>query len=218
MAYTLSPSSLGVFLECPRCFWLYQNERTKRTQGTFNPSLPSGMDYAIKKYFDSYRARGEAPPELSSLKGVKLFDDKILKEWRDNRSGIRWKDNEGNTLMGAVDDILRNDTKLIVLDYKTKGFKLKEDSHERYQHQLNIYTFLLQQNNYATEDFACLLFYSGPKEVKENGIVVFNTDLVKVGVSVENARKLFEDAVNVLESKIPNNKCDHCRSARRNKK
>ncbi|MBI4919519.1 PD-(D/E)XK nuclease family protein [archaeon] len=214
MVYTLSPASLSVFMECPRCFWLYQNEKVRRPQSTFNPSLPSGMDYFIKIYFDSYRKRGETPPELASLKGVELFDDAaLLKTWRDNSNGIRWEDKNGNTLMGAVDDIVRNEEKLIVLDYKTKGFKLKSDSHERYQHQLDIYTFLLQQNHYETEDFACLLFYSGPKEVKENGVVQFYTDLVKVEVSVDNARKLFEDAISVLESKIPNTKCEHCKNS-----
>jgi len=45
----LSPSSLNLFLECPRCFWLDKNKGIKRPRGIF-PSLPSGMDSVIKKY------------------------------------------------------------------------------------------------------------------------------------------------------------------------
>lgn len=210
-------------MECPRCFWRYQNEGFRKPQSSFNPSLPSGMDRVIKLYFDSYRGKRKVPPELASLKGVKLFNDvTLLEEWRSNgkNKGIRWTNEDGNTLMGIVDDVLAKKDKLIVLDYKTKGFSLGEDCHERYQHQLDIYTFLLQQNGYGIDDAAYLLFYR-PKEVKENGVVLFYTDLVEVKVSVDNAKRLFEDAIETLDAKIipeASKKCGFCKKADSKKK
>ena len=56
----LSPSTLNLFLECPRCFWLHINKRIQRPRGIF-PSLPGGMDLVIKDYFDcEYRGKIEA--------------------------------------------------------------------------------------------------------------------------------------------------------------
>jgi xanthosine utilization system XapX-like protein len=52
----------------------------------------------------------------------------------------------------------KND-RLIVLDYKTRGFPLKEDTAAHYQDQLDIYNFLLRKNGYRTEDYGYLLFY-----------------------------------------------------------
>jgi ATP-dependent exoDNAse (exonuclease V) beta subunit len=49
-----------------------------------------------------------------------------LKVWRSNFKGISFEDKEGNILRGAVDNILVKGKKLIVLDYKTRGFPLKE--------------------------------------------------------------------------------------------
>jgi len=83
--------------------------------------------------------RGELPPEIEFLKkeGVKLFEDRFLiKKWRDNFVGISWNEN-GNVLCGAVDNLLVKEDKLIVLDYKTRGFPLKEDSVSYYKNQLN---------------------------------------------------------------------------------
>lgn len=47
----LSPASLNIFLDCPKCFWLEKNKSIKRPRGVF-PSLPGGMDPVIKTYFD----------------------------------------------------------------------------------------------------------------------------------------------------------------------
>jgi len=40
----LSPSTLNVFLECKKCFWLAQVKDIHRPRGIF-PSLPGGMDF-----------------------------------------------------------------------------------------------------------------------------------------------------------------------------
>lgn len=211
MTYKLSPHSLSLSLECPRCFWLTQHGKWKRPQGPF-PSLPSGMDAILKKHFDKFMAKGQLPPELcnTECKDMKLFDDvELLKLWRSNLKGISFTDKEGNVLHGAVDNLLLKGKKIIVLDYKTRGFPLKEDTHETYQNQMDIYNYLLRKNGNETEEYSFLLFYY-PKEVLETGEVVFNTSLVKMKVNVKNAEDLWKKALKILEGPCPKEMCDWC--------
>ncbi len=206
MIYKLSPSSLSLFHDCPRCFWLHHNKEKKRPETIF-PSLPSGMDKILKEHFDRFMKKGKLPPELHESEcnkgGCKLFqDEEKLKIWRSNFKGISIKDKEGNILHGAIDNLLIKNKKLIVLDYKTRGFPLKEDTHKHYQNQLDIYNFLLRENGYKTEDYAFLLFYY-PKEVFEKGEVIFNTKLIKMKINVKNAENIWKNALKLLNSPCP---------------
>ena len=198
--------------ECPRCFWLTQHKVWKRPAGIF-PSLPSGMDAILKKHFDKFRDKGLLPPELCEnreCKNLKLFDDKEkLKIWQSNFKGISFTDKESNELHGAVDNILVNGKKLIVLDYKTRGYAVKDDTAEHYRLQQNVYNFLLRKNGYETEDYFFLLFYV-PKEVTETGEVVFDTTLVKMKVDVKKAEKAWKDALKLLNEKCPTKCCEWC--------
>jgi len=168
------------------------------------------MDRVLKKHFDSFRDKGKLPPELKKEIGeekVKLFGDdesekELLEAWRNNKKGIRLEDEAGNVLMGAVDNILVKDGKLIVLDYKTRGYPLKEDTHEHYQDQLDAYNLLLKENGYETEDYGYLLFYY-PDKVLESGEVVFETKLVKMKANPEHAKKIFDEAIILLNGKCP---------------
>src|SRR3989344_6878804 len=199
MNYKLSPSSINLMLECPRCFWLQIVKGIKRPAAVF-PSLPSGMDKILKEHFDRFMEKGELPPELkeSECKDCKLFDDKEkLGVWRSNFKGVGFLDESGVLLHGAVDNILVKNSKLIVLDYKTRGFPLKEDTHEHYQIQMDLYNFLLRKNGYSTEDYTYLLFYY-PNKVTETGEVVFDTRLIKIKTSAENGEKVFKKAIALL--------------------
>jgi len=203
MNFKLSPTSLNLMEECPRCFWLHFNGH-KRPESIF-PSLPSGMDKILKIHFDKFMEKGILPPEIkeTECKGCKLFDDKaLLEKWRNNFKGISFTDEEGNTLHGAVDNLLVKGKKLIVLDYKTRGFPLKEDTHEHYQTQLDVYNFLLRKNGFETEDFAFLLFYI-PKHVTETGEVVFDTKLIKMKIDVKHAEMIWKKAIKILNSPCP---------------
>ena len=48
MTVTLSPSSLNLMKDCPRCFWVQFNKGIKRPNGIF-PSLPSGIDLRFNR-------------------------------------------------------------------------------------------------------------------------------------------------------------------------
>src|SRR3989344_4333054 len=220
MGYKVSPSSLKIFENCPRCFWLQVKKKISRPSMGF-PTLPNGMDRILKVHFDKFRDKGELPPELCYHKhceDMKLFDDEeLLGEWRSNFKGVQYIDEEyGVLLHGAVDNILTKGKKLIVLDYKTRGGAVKEDTASNSQLQLDLYNFLLRKNNYDTEDYAFLLFYM-PKEVKENGGVVFDTNLEKVRINIGNGERVFKEALDILESEEPpepSQKCEFCRWAK----
>jgi hypothetical protein len=217
MVFKLSPSSLNLMQDCPRCFWLDKHDVWKRPSGPF-PSLPSGMDKILKIHFDNFRDKNQLPPELCEnghCENMELFgkddDEKeLLRAWRNNLKGITYVDEEGNILHGAVDNILVKDGKLIVLDYKTRGYPLKEDTHEHYQDQMNIYNFLLRKNDYKTEDYALLLFYI-PKQVTDTGEVIFDTQLVKMKIDMNAAEILFRKAINLLKGPCPKDGCDWCK-------
>jgi len=211
--YKLSPSSINLMLECERCFWLKLVKKISRPDTAF-PSLPAGMDKILKQHFDKFMERGELPPEIREYglgNGYKLFNDKAkLDIWRNALKGIQYKDKtSGILLRGAVDNLLAKGKKLIVLDYKTRGYPLKEDTHEHYQTQMDIYNFLLRKNGYQTEDYSYLLFYY-PREVAETGEVLFDTRLIKMATSAERGRSVFKKAIEVLELKKAPKAADGC--------
>ena len=113
------------------------------------------------------------------------------------------------SFLGGVDNILQKGDKLIVLDYKTRGYPVKEDTADHYQNQLDIYNLLLRKNGYETEDFAFLLFYV-PKEVTETGEVIFDTELVKREIDVNNAENIFQRAIEILNDECPEKGCEWC--------
>lgn len=213
MEKKLSPSTIGLFLECPVCFWLRFNSDIRRPSSIF-PSLPAGMDRVMKKHFDSHREEKTKPEELREIEG-KLFQNlEMLNRWRNSFQGLKFRDEKTCvTLMGALDDLfVTSDGKHAPLDFKTRGFPRKEDTHSYYQHQMDLYSFLLQKNGMEPADFAILIFYH-PISVNKNHDVVFDPDTVKIPISPANGEKLFRDAAECLKGEIPepSEYCDFCR-------
>lgn len=213
----ISPSTINLFLECPRCFYLHLIKKIKRPDRPF-PSLPGGMDNILKVHFDNFMEKGELPPELREGECAKnkceLYDNKEnLKIWRNNFKGIQYLDKKSGILVrGAVDNLLVKDGKFIVLDYKTRGYPVKEDTHEHYITQMDIYNFLLRKNGYKTEDYTYLLFYY-PNKVTETGEVIFDTKLIKIKTSVKRGEKIIKDAIGVLlsdEEPKASKECEYC--------
>lgn len=209
---TLSPHTLNLFLECPKCFWLQEVRGIHRPSSPF-PSLPGGVDSVLKKYFDTFRRKHVLPPEIKGKMSGRLLDDEgLLKEWRNNRRGLRWYDTDLEAeLMGALDDCLVDGEYFIPVDYKTRGWDAKEDSHSYYQNQLNIYTLLLEKNGYPQKGLAYLIFYS-PKEVEAGSKIVFRVEPREVKVYPKEAERIFKAAVKTIRSPQPksHSTCKFC--------
>ena len=210
----LSPSSLNVFLECPLCFWNDKVRGVKRPRGIF-PSLPGGMDRAIKEYFDTFRKNGKLPPELEdgAFDGAGLFGDQTkLSLWRSWKTGLVYRDADGSVLSGALDDLLVKAGRHIPFDYKTKGSVTTEaDAVRYYQNQLDCYALLLEANDLAPAGFGLLLYYS-PKEVKERGAVLFELQALRIPTDPERARATFRRAAALLKGPAPEcgRTCEYC--------
>ena len=160
------------------------------------------MDRVLKAHFDSFRERKVLPPELNGVDAQLFSNTELLDVWRNNRKGIQFNDDKGNLVRGAVDDILQKGSRLIVLDFKTRGFPVKEDTASHYQLQLDVYNFLLRKAGYETEDYAYLLFYM-PKEISKGGEFIFNSELVKMDTSIKNAEQAISKALELLQGKLP---------------
>ncbi len=201
---TLSNSRLGLYTECPRCFWLDLNAGIKRPDTIF-PSLPGGLDTQFKRYFDQFRARGNLPPEVDGkVPGKLLSDMEIINRWRDWRRGLRysppWAEVE---LMGALDECLVDEAGFYYpLDYKTRGYAPKGDTPEYYQDQMNLYTLLLEGNGHKSKRLAYLLYYH-PVEVRQLGLIQFEINVQEVPTDPEAAERLVKAAVAVLNTPAP---------------
>ncbi len=215
--YKLSPSTLSLLEECPRCFWLHMVKKIKRPSGPF-PSLPSGIDLVLKKHFDKYRKLGRLPPELERHKiKARLFSNTaLLDTWRNNLHGIQWTDSDtGIVLRGAVDEVLDKNGTLIILDFKTRGFPVKDDTAEFYRDQIDIYNFLLRKNGFKTADYGYLLFLH-PEGINGHSSFLFETELATLKINVKHAEELFRKAVRVLSGDMPavSKECQFCEWSR----
>jgi hypothetical protein len=209
----LSPFTLNLYLECPRCFWLDKNKGIKRPRGIY-PSLPGGMDLLIKSYFDKCRLKGELPKEIKDKVKGKLFPDiAVLEKWRNWRlTDLVYEDKLFNVLLvGALDDCVVEDNFYIPLDYKTRGSDLKEDPRIYYQTQLDCYCLMLESSGYKTKGIAYLIYY-WPEEVKEGGIVKFHVESIEVATDIESSKRIVRDAAILLSSHIPkaSSNCEYC--------
>ena len=216
-SYFLSPSSLNIFVECPRCFWLKINEKLSRPEQPFS-TLPRRMDLLIKAYFDTYRSEKKLPPELvGKVKGELFSALELLNKWRNWQTGLRFRDETsgGSVLCGALDDCLVDGGFHIPIDYKTRGFDLKEDSTSYYLNQISFYNLLLEKNGYKITSFGYLVFYI-LKGLTEFGQGKFEVSIVKINTDTNKAYSIFKEAIEVLNGPLPsmNTKCTFCQWAK----
>jgi CRISPR/Cas system-associated exonuclease Cas4 (RecB family) len=192
----LSPSSLNLFLECPRCFWLYVNKGMKR------PSIPvatitTGLDNVLKEYCNLYRAKGILPPILEGKVPGKLISQLANKGW------LEFIDHKNDArLIGYLDECLDlGNNFYAALDHKTRGSK-PEKTHRAHQFQMDAYTFLLEQNNFPTKKVAYLVYYI-PVAVASKEAIEFIVFVSEVKTDPERAKKIFSEAAAVLKQAIP---------------
>jgi CRISPR/Cas system-associated exonuclease Cas4 (RecB family) len=211
----VTPSVISYLFECPRCLWLHYKESIKRPRGAF-PTLPDGMDETFKKYFDFFREKNILPPELEGKVEGRLYKDiKNLEIWRNinfGKGGLSAEFPELNIrLRGAIDDLLvSEDGKYIPIDFKTRGYPTKEDTHEHYQYQLDCYALLFEKNGMVPAGFGYLLFF-WPIQYWEQS-VRFQYEIVKINIRPERALELLKRIRIILDGPIPeaHSNCEFC--------
>jgi len=169
-------------------------------------ALNAAVDTLLKEEFDEYRSKGEAHPLLIQHNiAAKLFSNQnLLNQWRSNFSGIRYYDSELDaTLFGAVDDILEFEGgKLAPLDYKSTGSKVA-NIYDRFQIQMDIYTYLLEKNGFKTSRKGYLAFYVVDKRKGFLDRLPFSKELHAIDTNPDDVYDLFKEAVAVLKRPTP---------------
>ncbi len=184
--WKLSRSKIDLFLECPRCFYIDNKLGTKRPPGyPFN--LNSAVDALFKKEFDIHRSNGSKHPIMEQY-GIdaKPFAHEKIGTWRENFEGIQVRHKQTNmTISGAVDDVWINpEGELIVVDYKStskdsKIESLDEDWHIGYKRQMEVYQWLLRQNNFKVSDTGYFVYANASTQEKAfDGKLIFDVTLI----------------------------------------
>ncbi|MCM8830331.1 MAG: PD-(D/E)XK nuclease family protein [Candidatus Omnitrophica bacterium] len=207
----LSPATINLYRECPRCFYLHMKYGIKRPRGPM-PSIATGLDSVLKKYFNYYRSIKELPPELKNEMRGHLIEKLRPTYYRDIR--------EGYCLLGKLDDCLVTEKgTYIPLDFKTRASKVEENIHPSYPLQMEFYCILLEGNGMETEDVAYLLYYyplsvNPDEEVKETRSIIFSIDIKKIDIDKKYANTILEQAIDCLEQgKLPeaSKECEYCK-------
>lgn len=220
--FDLSRSKIELFIECPRCFYLDRRLGVSRPPG-FPFNLNSAVDALLKKEFDIHRAKKSEHPLLKKY-GVdaRPVHHEKLNVWRQNFVGIRYLHPSTNlNIFGAIDDLWQNSTgDYIVVDYKatSKGepiTELNQDWHAGYKRQMEIYQWLLRNNDYKVSNTGYFVYCNGIRDKKAfDAKLEFDITLIDYEGSdawVDDTIKEVKKCLDSNEIPEENDACDYCR-------
>ena len=135
----------------------------------------------------------------NNIKAHLFPNQKLLNQWRNNLAGIRYFDKDLKaTLFGAVDDVLEfEDSKIAPLDYKSTGSTAAK-IYDRFQLQLDTYTFLMEKNGFKTPRKGYLAFYIVDKSKGFIDRLPFRKEILEIETNPSDIYEIFKDAVECL--------------------
>jgi hypothetical protein len=219
-AFKLSRSKIDLFTECPRCFYFDRRLGIGRPPG-FPFSLNSAVDFLLKKEFDIHRA-GKTQHPLMKAYGLDLipFDHEMINEWRENFKGVQFLHKPSNFIItGAVDDLWVDKNNVVyVVDYKATSkdaeVTLDADWQDGYKRQMEIYQWLLRQNNLNVSETGYFVYCNGKKDRKAfDGKLEFDIKIIPYKGSEAWIEKTIMHARKCLEHDTPPKagaNCDYC--------
>ncbi len=220
---TVSPSMLMDFVKSPHLFWLDRNLKLGWPRGAF-PSLPGGMDTALKAWYDSWRPTG-LPPEVrgQGLTGRPHTDQKLVTQLRtkgkNGMKPISVAHAVGGklyslTFQGQIDDVLLEPNGAVsVFDYKTRGSAPKPgDTEKYYEKQGDGYALLLLRNGFKPSGKGHFAYYHSPKTTTsaETGDVTFQfrAEVVHVTADAVRSELLLQKVIECLAGPCPDLRLD----------
>lgn len=219
--WKLSRSKIDLFQECQRCFYLDNKLGTKRPPG-FPFNINSAVDNLLKNEFDAHRAKNEQHP-LQKQYGISArpAQHDQINTWRENFEGVQTLHGPtGMIISGAIDDLWINDEgEYIVVDYKSTAkpepvTSLDAEWQEGYKRQMEVYQWLLRQNELTVSDKGYFVYCTGrPDEAAFDGKVEFDVHLIEHIGNDDWIEPLIMQIHTVLESDaIPDSSqdCDYC--------
>jgi len=234
----LSPTTLNMVKDCERCMWDQILWKQKRPQGAF-PTLPRGVDDAMKGYCDKYR--GALPPALKRLaqanpllgEYVLHHDQRWMNVLRDWKGGLVTKikiDSQEYRLSGSVDDLLvrESDGALAVIDGKSKAKRPEPGEGEKYYgSQMDTYELLLKKCGFDTAGLAFLwyvipvAFEDRDPEIPSANIVfdqsiqVMETNADRAMAQIEKVHRMVVDHTDRTKPPASGHSCEYCQWAGR---
>lgn len=218
--FRLSRSKLENFMKCPRCFYLDRRIGVDQPPGyPFN--LNSAVDTLLKKEFDEHR-KEQTPHPIMTENGVDAvpFQHEKMDDWRDTFKGVETYHEPSNfQVAGAVDDVWVNPRgELIVVDYKATSkngeVNIDADWQRAYKNQMEIYQWLLRQNEFDVSNTGYFVYANGKTDVDGfHGKLEFDIKLIPYEGDASWVDDLLIKARDLLsrnEIPEPSPECDYC--------
>lgn len=217
--FKLSRTKIELFKDCPRCFYLDRRCGVGRPPG-FPFTLNAAVDALFKKEFDIHRAQNTAHPLMKAYKiDAVPFQHEKMDEWRENFKGVQFLHRPTNFLVfGAVDDLWINKKgELIVVDYKATStsseITLEAEYREAYKRQMEVYQWLLRQNEFKVSDTGYFVYANGDKDKEAfDAKLEFKIQIIPYEGKANWIEDTLEEARKCLIGNIPeaNPKCEYC--------
>jgi hypothetical protein len=219
--FALSRTKVGLFQECPRCFYLDRRLGIARPAG-FPFNLNSAVDALLKKEFDHYRARAEPHPFIreAGINAVPHLHPQ-LDTWRSNFKGVRAiHQPSGFELYGAIDDLWRDlvTTDLIVVDYKATSkdaeVTLDAEWQDSYKRQMEFYQWLLRRQGFGVARRGWFVYCNGRRDLDAfDNRLEFRVKMIPYDGNdawVEPVLLEIRDTLDAPEPPPPGDDCEYC--------
>ena len=222
--FKISRSKIELYFNCPTCF--YKDAKLGlRKPPTPKWNIKLAVDELLKKAMDFCRAQ-DRPHGIFKENGlnIKPFQHEDIEKWQHTFTGIQYHDKKHNFLLyGGVDDIMIDEAgKLVVIDFKATAKKADilssanvYNNGESYKRQLEVYSWLLQQNGFDVSDTGYLMYYNGDARKPHLGREMhFRRTLVPFTLDTSWIEPQVEAMYNCLQfDEAPdfnNSKCEDC--------
>jgi CRISPR/Cas system-associated exonuclease Cas4 (RecB family) len=226
--FKLSRSKIELFTQCPRCFWL--DARLKITRPNTPPfNINKTIDELFKKEFDSYRAQGLPHPMMTDnqIKAVPMQHE-LLDQWRYNFTGVVALHKPTNLhIFGAIDDVwVDDDGQAIVVDYKAtsknKEVDIESDWQMSYKRQMEVYQWLLRQNDLLVSDTGYFVYTNARMDVDAFGdklefktkVIPYTGDDSWVEPTIIKMKQCMDGEMPAVGQAAMGGECDYCAYAR----
>lgn len=209
----LSKSSLGIFKDCPKCFWMAKNRKVDRPRGIV-ASIIGGVDKAMKRSVESSVARGAPHSYLADVPGGQPFRDRArlqkFMKWQTFQAVV-----DGVKLWGELDDLVEFPAEGLVApwDFKSNGEERTWSEYVEKYYTLDgdLYHVILEEGQKLKCTGKAYFTFTWPSDSMD-ATLAFSHHTIEVDTDPARAVALAQAAVKCLEGAMPlsSTSCEYC--------